>query len=130
MSKKVVCTQCGYVGKSKGAIKGNGFIEIMLWFFFIIPGMIYSVWRSSSRYKVCPECKSPSLIPADSLRAKKIMLENGMGEEEILSIQQEPDNSFAAKHLGWFKQHPVYTVLILLIGVPMAIGMISAIFGF
>ena len=55
-SKKLVCTQCGYVGEPKGAIGGNGCIEVLLWFFFIIPGLIYSIWRSSSRYKVCPKC--------------------------------------------------------------------------
>ena len=129
MSKKLVCTQCGYVGKPKGAIKGNGAIEIILWLFFIIPGLIYSIWRSSSRHKICPQCKSPSLIPIDSPRAKKVMLENGMTDQEITNIQQEVDNSFESKYLGWFKKHPVYTVLILLIGIPMLFGMISSIFG-
>lgn len=126
---KLVCTQCGYVGKPKGAIKGNGAIELILWL-FILPGLIYSIWRSSSRHKVCPQCKSPTLIPINSPRAKKVMLENGMTDQEILTIQQEVDSSFSSKYLGWFKKHPIYTVLILLIGIPMLFGMISSIFGF
>jgi hypothetical protein len=130
MSKKLVCTQCGYVGEAKGAIKGNALIEIILWLFLIVPGLIYSIWRSSSRHKICPKCKSNSLIPVDSPRAKKIMLESGMTDEETSAVQNEPDNSFSSKYLKWFKAHPVYTILILLIGIPMLFGMISAIFGF
>lgn len=128
MSNKVVCTQCGYVGKSKRAIKGNDLIEIILWLFFIIPGLIYSIWRSSSRYRICPDCKSASLIPVNSTRARKIMIDNGMTEIEVSATQHEVENSFISKNLSWFRTHPVYTTLILLIGLPMLVGMISAIF--
>ena len=81
-SKMLVCTQCGYVGKSEGAIKGSALVEIFLWFLLIVPGVIYSAWRSSSRYKVCPKCKSPNLIPMDSPRAQKILSES-MSKEEV-----------------------------------------------
>lgn len=126
---KLVCTQCGFVGKPKRAIKGNSAIEIILWLFFIVPGLIYSIWRSNSRHKICPDCKSIALIPIDSPRAKKIMLENGISEQEIISMKEEEANSFNSRYLGWFKKHPIYTVLILIFGLPMLIGMISAIFG-
>lgn len=128
MSNKLVCTQCGHVGNAKRAIKGNGLIEIILWLCFIIPGLIYSIWRSSSRHMVCPDCKSTSLIPTDSPRARKIMLDNGMTEEEVLAIQHEGENSFSSKHLKWFNAHPIYTILILILGLPFLFGMISAIF--
>ena len=80
-SKILVCTQCGYVGESKSKNEGTGCVEIVLWLFFIIPGLIYSVWRRSSRYKICPKCKSPSLIPTDSPRGQKIISENKPKEE-------------------------------------------------
>jgi hypothetical protein len=81
-SKILVCTQCGYVGKAEGAIKGSILVEIFLWCLLIIPGLIYSAWRSSSRHTVCPKCKNPNLIPADSPRAQKIMGET-MSKEEV-----------------------------------------------
>ena len=81
-SNILVCTQCGYTGDPKSAIKGSGCLEVTLWLLFIIPGLLYSIWRSSSRHKVCPECKSPSLIPITSPKAKKIMEEN-MSKEDI-----------------------------------------------
>lgn len=71
--KKFVCTQCGYVGISKSKHKGGCGVEVLLWLFFIIPGIIYSVWRASSKHQVCPMCGNSSLIPVDSPRAKKIM---------------------------------------------------------
>ncbi len=56
MKKEIKCPNCKYEGKSKTAIKGNFLIEIVLWLFFIIPGVIYSLWRSTSRHPICPSC--------------------------------------------------------------------------
>lgn len=112
MSSKIfVCTQCGYIGKSEGAIKGNGCIEILLWVFFIIPGLIYSIWRSSSRFKVCPKCKSPSLIPTDSPRAQKIMGETMSKEEVAKTVEVETEKSLEEKK----KRTIIIVVLIIII---------------
>jgi len=130
-SKKLVCTQCGYIGEPKGAIGGNGCIEVLLWFFFIIPGLIYSIWRSSSRYKICPKCKSPSLIPIDSPKAKTIMAES-MTKEEIVNLENEQaDTEYKSKYLQWLnwcKKHVFWTIIIVIVGVPFICGMISVIF--
>jgi hypothetical protein len=74
-SKKFVCTQCGYVGVSKSKHKGGCGVEVLLWLFFIIPGIIYSIWRASSKQQVCPMCEGSTLIPTDSPRGKKILSE-------------------------------------------------------
>ncbi len=101
-SKILVCTQCGYVGKAEGAIKGSMLVEIFLWCLLIIPGLIYSAWRSSSRHTVCPKCKNPNLIPADSPRAQKIMNES-MSKEEIEEVvskskkEEEKSGNFKKK---------------------------------
>jgi hypothetical protein len=128
-SNNLVCTQCGYVGKPKRAIKGNGFIEVILWLCFLIPGLIYSIWRSSSRYKVCPKCGNTALIPLDSPRAKTIMSEN-MTSEVVAKIESEQDNTVAqSTWLDWCKAHPILTVLIVLLVIPFVIGTIANIFG-
>lgn len=90
-SKILVCTQCGYVGKPKTAIKGSMGMEIVLWLFFIIPGLIYSVWRSSSRYDVCPKCNNQSLIPLDSPKGQKVMKEE-LSQEEIEKIDKKQES--------------------------------------
>jgi hypothetical protein len=44
--------------------KGNGWIELVLYFFYIAPGIIYSIWRRSGAPNVCPLCRAASLVPA------------------------------------------------------------------
>ncbi len=61
-----LCRNCGYQGPAKTIIKGSIFIEILLWICFFIPGLIYSLWRVTSRYKACPKCKTPNMISLDS----------------------------------------------------------------
>ncbi len=65
-SKVYVCRDCGYRGKALKAYKGSLLIEIILWCCFIVPGLIYSIYRASSSQKVCRNCRHPSIIPASS----------------------------------------------------------------
>ena len=53
------CPNCEYFGKNtKTVIKGSGCLEVFLWLFFIIPGIIYSIYRSMSvSKKACPKCE-------------------------------------------------------------------------
>lgn len=65
------CVRCHYRGKPKMKMKGSPGIELILWICFIIPGLIYTTWRSSSRTQACPECWSMEMIPVTSPRAKE-----------------------------------------------------------
>lgn len=60
------CTSCGTEGPSKKVTKGSLLIEIILWLCFIVPGLIYSVWRVSSRHQACPSCGATTLVPPNS----------------------------------------------------------------
>lgn len=74
--KSWVCKACGYVGEAKSAVRGSLGIEIILWLCFIIPGLIYTVWRRGSEFNSCPTCGGNQMIPADSPIGKKIIAEN------------------------------------------------------
>lgn len=71
----MLCTQCLTVGKPVTDVKGSILMEIVLWLCFLIPGLIYSMWRLTTKTKVCKQCKSPDMIPEDSPRAKKLIAE-------------------------------------------------------
>ena len=71
-----VCTSCGYVGEPRSITKGSIWIELVLWLCFLLPGLIYSVWRLSSRHEGCPTCGHTTLIPADSPIGQKFIREN------------------------------------------------------
>lgn len=60
------CTACGSLGPPRLTTKGSVLIEIVLWLCFVIPGLIYSLWRVSSRHLTCGRCGSASVVPADS----------------------------------------------------------------
>ena len=64
------CSQCGFIGKRQAMIKGSVLIELVLWITFIVPGIIYSIWRSTSRAQVCPRCRAANMIPATSPLAR------------------------------------------------------------
>jgi cytochrome c-type biogenesis protein CcmH/NrfF len=66
------CTVCGHVGFPIFQQKGSSGIEILLWLTFIVPGIIYSVWRSSTKQWVCGSCGNAAVIPLDSPIAKRI----------------------------------------------------------
>lgn len=83
-----VCTACGSIGKPIKTVKGNFFTEIVLWCFLLLPGLIYTTWRLTSKYKACPKCGKPTMIPMDTPtgkaliqnpKAKKIEKPLGMG---------------------------------------------------
>jgi hypothetical protein len=63
------CTACGTVAKPKKIVKGSFILELLLWLCFLLPGIIYSVWRLSNKANACPKCGSESMIPIDSPKA-------------------------------------------------------------
>lgn len=65
------CTQCGSkFARPKTNTRGSFFIEIFLWLLLLIPGIIYSLWRLTTRYKSCPVCGSSQIIPTSSPAAQ------------------------------------------------------------
>lgn len=69
----MVCLDCGTRAQCVEATRGSTGIELALWLFFLVPGLIYSIWRLSSRAWVCPTCGSARLAPPDTPAAKRAM---------------------------------------------------------
>jgi len=64
--QEMICTTCGHVGRPKTKTQGNFFIEVILWLTFIVPGVIYTIWRMTSKQRVCRSCGSSLIVPKDS----------------------------------------------------------------
>ena len=75
--KGYICANCGKIAKPRTVTRGNILIEIILWLAFLIPGLIYSIWRLTTRYKACPHCLAPNPVPLDSPRGRKLLDEYG-----------------------------------------------------
>lgn len=70
MNADMYCQNCGTIGRPKKRVKGSIWIEIVLWLAVILPGLIYSIWRLTTKEKVCPSCGAPNMIPVDSPKAR------------------------------------------------------------
>ena len=87
MSDDLVCTNCGHVGATTKVTKGHFALEVILWLCFLIPGIIYSVWRLTTRHEACPACGNTNLLPKSAPMAQKFLREN---LPEKLTTPQEP----------------------------------------
>jgi hypothetical protein len=56
-TKKIICpnANCGYKGEAKKIARGSFIIGIILCLFFILPGLLYFIFKGGYRY-VCPKC--------------------------------------------------------------------------
>ena len=70
-----ICTKCGYQGRPVTKTKGSLFLELILWLMFLLPGVLYSIWRLTTRAKVCPKCKTPNMIPFDTPKGWEMLKE-------------------------------------------------------
>jgi hypothetical protein len=70
-----ICASCGSRSMPVRPNKGHGLIELILWLCFIIPGIIYSIWRRSGLSNRCGACGSGDVIPIDSPRGQKLLQE-------------------------------------------------------
>jgi hypothetical protein len=60
------CLDCGFVGQPEQYKPGTFQMELGLWLLFLVPGVIYSVWRLSARYQRCAKCGNKRIVPTDS----------------------------------------------------------------
>jgi len=72
MKKKYICSNCGFKGNLKRYIKGSLITEIFLWVLFFPAGIIYSIWRSSTKHLGCPKCRKDSMIPCNTPVGQKL----------------------------------------------------------
>ncbi len=76
MADEMVCTACGHVGAAKTVTKGHFALEVILWLCFLVPGLIYSIWRLTTRHRACPVCGNAQLLPKSAPMAQKFLREN------------------------------------------------------
>lgn len=69
MAREMYCVTCGATGAPRKHTKGSFLIELFLWLCLIVPGLIYSLWRLTTRQMVCGTCGSAEIIPPTSPRA-------------------------------------------------------------
>lgn len=64
------CPRCHYRGRPLWKVRGTFAVELLLYFFFVLPGIAYSLWRLTNKYTVCPECGEANMVPVTSPAAQ------------------------------------------------------------
>jgi len=88
----MLCMQCGTKAEPKTFTPGSISKELWLWLIFLLPGILYSIWRVAARYKGCPACQSKNMIPLASPIAQQFL------------AQQKPSTGIRGVNLEGNKQ--------------------------
>lgn len=64
--RAVHCMTCGVEAPPISRTRGSIGMEVVLWVCFLVPGLIYSVWRLTTRRMVCSACGAENIIPVQS----------------------------------------------------------------
>src|SRR4051812_30430032 len=79
-SWRKICTNCHFVGTAK--MPGAGWIEFLLYFFYCVPGIFYSIWRRRKiKRNVCPACGMPAMIPTYTPAGKALLAERRAAQD-------------------------------------------------
>lgn len=70
--KMIICRNCGHEGAAERELKGHFLITLILLLLYIIPGIIYMVWRRTGLHDSCAKCGSQNVVPLGSDEALKI----------------------------------------------------------
>jgi hypothetical protein len=89
------CKSCGSIGGTKRHMPGSVLIEFVLWCCFLIPGIIYTIWRHSESKQVCRTCASHEIIPKNSTIANRAQ----MTIDETVSEQSATPAETSHKYL-------------------------------
>lgn len=68
------CKTCGHVGDPATKTKGSIGTELLLWI-FIVPGILYSIWRLTTRHDACAKCAWSGTYPARFSDGKKAIVD-------------------------------------------------------
>lgn len=77
MKKELICANCGTIAKPKTKTQGSILIEAILWICLILPGLLYSLHRLTTRKKVCRRCGSENLVPVQTPKGQKLVADFG-----------------------------------------------------
>jgi hypothetical protein len=51
---------------------GSTTTEVLLWLIFLLPGVVYSIWRANADKEVCPACHSALIVPLQTPMGQEI----------------------------------------------------------
>lgn len=81
-SGAMICPSCGTRGIPRTKTRCSTLIELILWLCFLVPGLIYSIWRLTTRYDACPSCGQPGMIGVGTPKGRMLAQQYKNGTEQ------------------------------------------------
>ena len=72
MDGNSICLRCKSRVEPVEVVRGSLLVEVILWLFLLLPGLLSHLWVSGTSREICPECGSEDLVPVDSPRGKEL----------------------------------------------------------
>lgn len=110
--KEIICTACGALGDMRIHTRGSLWIEIVLWLTFIVPGLVYSIWRMTTRDRVCGSCGSAQLITIGSPVGKKLFAEM---HPDVRIVSGKEATTVKRSALDRLVQVGIYAVIVIVV---------------
>ena len=67
-----LCSNCLSEIKPDNKVQGSGFLGLLLLLLFLLPGIIYFIWLSSTKKPRCPLCGAKFPVPLNSPAAANL----------------------------------------------------------
>lgn len=83
----MICKNCGSTHAGTRALPGSGWIELILWLFALLPGVIYSIWRRGQRKPVCEACGSRDLVGLGTPAGKALAAQYGVSKAALVAAK-------------------------------------------
>lgn len=80
---KVLCRNCGHIGSPQRKLKGHILITLILLICWLVPGIIYMIWRRTGLKDSCSKCGSEMVVPANSPAAAAFAHEAATPETHV-----------------------------------------------
>lgn len=74
----MICRHCGTAQRGQSALPGSGWIELVLWLCWVVPGLIYSIWRRGGK-PACTSCGSRDLVDESTPVGKQLLQQHYPG---------------------------------------------------
>ncbi|MGN6111257.1 MAG: hypothetical protein ACTHU0_39530 [Kofleriaceae bacterium] len=58
-------------------------MELVLWLCFLVPGIVYSLWRTSQQSPQCATCGSREIVPLASPRGEMLAADVGLRPGDV-----------------------------------------------
>ena len=82
-----VCLACRAYRRPVRELRGSGALELILWLMFIVPGLVYAVWRSRVSRPTCSVCGA-ALLSEDAPEVQALMASSPAGLARTMTVAQ------------------------------------------